>query len=197
MITIDANFDQVLRGLADTEKRHVPFAMSLALNATGHDVKTNTEKSLSKRLDRPTRFTQRGLAIRRSSKRNLVVSVFFKDIQSEYLRLQETGGRRTPAKRAIVVPVNQRLNRYGNMPRHALKRILARSDTFEGTINGVPGIWQRPRRKNGKLKLLIAYEDHADYQPRLRFEQSALKTTRARMPINFKRAMKQAISNVR
>ncbi|KZL15125.1 hypothetical protein [Pseudovibrio sp. Ad37] len=208
MIRYTANFSEVAKGLTKAEERQVPYAISLALNETAQDIKANSEKALSRRLDRPTPFTKRGLALKRASKRNLSAVVFFKDRQADYLELQEKGGTRRPKRKALAVPFSQRLNKYGNLPRRSIDRLLKRPDVFQGEINGVEGIWQRPKRgkrRNGSrgtkgrtgLKLLIAYEKSADYQPRLRFEEGARKTADARMKRNFRRAMQRALATAR
>ena len=69
--------------------------------------------------------------------------------QAEYLKLQVEGGTRTPRGRAIPAPTsNVKLNRYGNLAggQNRIKRLLAKKSTFQGTINGVAGVWQRPKR---------------------------------------------------
>ena len=69
--------------------------------------------------------------------------------QAEYLRFQIEGGTRTPKGRAIAVPTsNVKLNRYGNLAggQGRIKRLLAKKNVFQGTIGGVAGIWQRPKR---------------------------------------------------
>jgi hypothetical protein len=69
--------------------------------------------------------------------------------QAEYLRFQIEGGTRTPKGTAIaVLRSNFKLNRYGNLAggQGRIKRFLARKNTFQGTINGVAGVWQRPKR---------------------------------------------------
>ncbi|WP_109314760.1 hypothetical protein [Pseudovibrio ascidiaceicola] len=208
MIRYSAHFDEVTRGLTQAEQRQLPFAISLALNYTVEDIKANTEKALGRRLDRPAPFTKRGLALKRATKRNLSAAVFFKDRQAEYLELQEKGGTRKPKRKALAVPFSQRLNKYGNLPRRTIERLLKRPDVFQGEVNGVEGIWQRPRRSkrhNGSrgtkgssgLKLLIAYEESADYQPRLCFRESARKTADARIKHNFRRAMQRALATAR
>jgi hypothetical protein len=197
MFTLEANLDQFERGLTDFERRQVPFAIATAINWTLDDVKVTEERRLLTVLDRPTRFTQRGLIIRRASKRRLEGEVRFKDIQRSYLLLQERGGQRLPRKTAIPVPVRQRVNQYGNMPRGVIRRLLARPDTFSGEVNGVAGIWQRPRKRGGPLKLLVAYEPKARYEPRLRFEASALAVAQRRLPFNMSHALANAIRTAR
>ncbi|WP_156453227.1 hypothetical protein [Polycladidibacter hongkongensis] len=208
MFQYSANFEEVTKGLTKAERQQVPYAISLALNGVAQDIKANSEKALVRRLDRPTPFTKRGLGLRRASKRRLEAKVFFKDRQAGYLQLQETGGTRRPERKALAVPVALRLNKYGNLPRRSIDRLLKRPDVFQGEVGGVEGIWQRPKRgKRGNgsrgtkgssgLKLLIAYEKRADYQPRLRFKDGARKTAAARIAGNFRRAMRKAMRTAR
>ena len=75
--------------------------------------------------------------------------VYLMPTQAEYLRYQIEGGTRTPKGTAIAVPTsNVKLNRYGNLAggQGRIKRLLAKKNTFQGTINGVAGVWQRPKR---------------------------------------------------
>lgn len=195
MFTIEANFDEVERWLTDFERKQLPFAIAQALTMTVQDAKVEEERLLPLRLDRPTPFTQRGLMIVSATKRRLVAEIRFKDIQANYLELQQTGGTRMPRRRAIAVPVGQRLNRYGNMPRTAIKRMLARSDTFSGVIRGVAGIWQR--KKKGKIKLLVAYEPRARYRPRLHFQSDMQSVVLRRLEPNFAVTLANAIRTAR
>ena len=87
---------------------------------------------------------------------------------------------------------NVKLNRYGNLAggKGRIKRLLAKKNTFQGTIGGVAGVWQRPKRgkrsRGGSgtigqsgLKLLVAYESSAQYQPRFDFYGIAERSVRA------------------
>ena len=192
---IDHNMRAFERALSDAARKQLPFAVSLALNEVAGAIKSNTVSRLHKDLDRPTPFTQRGVFISRASKRKLSAVVGFKDIQARYLRIQETGGVRRPKARAIVVPVAQRLNKYGNMPRNTIKRALARPDTFSGKVGNTPGVFQR--KKRGGLKMLAAYEKRANYTKRMDFEGNARKTATKRIPFHMKKAMTRAMATRR
>jgi len=64
--------------------------------------------------------------------------------QAEYLRFQIEGSTRTPKGTVISVPTsNVKLNRYVNLAagQGRIKRLLAKKNTFQGTINGVAGVW--------------------------------------------------------
>ena len=194
-LNVQSNVKQWSRRMAAVERKQVPFATAVALTKTAKDVERNTLKLLDRRLDRPTPFTKRGLFVKAANKHRLVAKVGFKPIQAAYLDKPERGGTRKPKGRAIIVPASQRLNRYGNLPKGSVQRLLARDDTFSGEVRGVPGIWQR--NKKGGLKLLIAYVERATYKPQLRFQAGAMKTARARFPIQWRRAFESAVRTAR
>lgn len=201
------------RGLTRLEKKQMPFAAALALNATAKDVEKNTVRWLSKSLDRPTPFTKRGTLIKYATKQKLFADVGFKDIQASYLKWQEDGGVRRPKRKAIVVPVGEAVgfkrNKYGNMTRNAVKRALAKPNVFSGEVKGVAGIWLRPkrgrRRKGGygtktnvkAPKLLAVYKSSVKYTPTMDFQGDAYKTAKIRFPHHLERTFKQAMATSR
>lgn len=122
-------------------QKQLPFATAKALTKTAQQTRDELKAQIQKDLDRPTPFTIRGISIRSATKANQQSLVYIKDIQAEYLFYSVEGGL---AGRSIQ-PANVRLNKYGNIPRRALKKLLARPDVFYGTIRGITGIWQRGR----------------------------------------------------
>lgn len=175
MLQMSVDTREIERRLSAVASKQLPFAVALGINDVAGQIVQDERAALSGDLDRPAPFTLRGLTVQRASKRRLVGVVGFKPIQAQYLARQATGGKRTPKGRAIVVPVGQRLNKYGNMPRGAIKRALARPDGFSGTVRGVSGVWKRKGAGRG-LKLLAIYADAARYKPRLRFVTRARNT---------------------
>ena len=166
------------------------------------------------KLDRPTAFTIKGVKWQGAKKADfkpgkLHSRVYVMDKQAQYLHLQIEGGTRTPRGTAIPVPTaNLKLNKYGNMlgGRNKITRLL-KKNIFQGTINGVAGIWQRP--KHGKqsgggygttgasgLNLLVAHENPVTYQPRSDFygigERSVRKNIGIEMDKTIGRALKSA-----
>ena len=134
------------------------------------------------------------------------------DKQAVHLRLQIEGGTQTPSGRAIEVPTsNVELNKYGNLigGQGRIKRLLNRKDTFQGTINGVAGIWQRPKRgrqragtygvkgKQTGLKLLVAYELRTHYQPRFDFYGIARRSVPKIVGREMDRAITKALQSAR
>ncbi|MGV6848564.1 MAG: hypothetical protein ACWA5A_09315 [Marinibacterium sp.] len=209
MLKIKDNIAEFERGLSDIARRQVPFAVALALNDTAADVERAWRAHLQERLDRPTPFTLRGMFKARASKRTLTAVVGFKRIQSEYLRLQAEGGTRFPMGRALVLPVGQKLNRYGNIPRGAVRRSLARDDTFVAsggkseTQHLAPGVYRRPKRgsyRRGRSKppqLLISFKGSARYGRTLDLQSVAMSRALASFPDHFRRRFIEAMNTAR
>lgn len=193
-----------MRDLSDTARDQVPFATSLAINATLDDVEKNSVKHMRKAMDRPTPFTLKANAKRRASKRNLSGVIFVKDAQASYLQWLETGGTRGPKKRAIPIARSLRLNKYGNMPKGSVARTLAGPNVFSGTPKGggQPGIYRRlgataDKKAGHQLDRVVDYVRSASYQPRLGWKRAASKTANAQFPVHFWRAMRRALSTAR
>jgi hypothetical protein len=193
--SVKSNIAQFRRMMRKEQRSQLPFATARALTMTGKDAKARVEQQMGKVFDQPTPFTQRGVAALPATKAKLYSRVVIKDAQAKYLGIQEDGGIRRPAARALVVPFQARLNRYGNLPRGGVRRLLARDDTFSGVVRGVGGIWQRNR--DGTVRLLIAYEDQATYRPRFGFRRMVEKTARDRFDANFRRAFAEAMETAR
>ena len=201
-VSFRSNLREVERGLSDLARKQVPFATSLALNATAGKVAEAAGDLLTRRLDRPTPFTQRAFAVRRSSRATLAASVFAKDAQAAYLTFAESGGERAPKKRANVIPAGLRLNSFGNMPRGAIKRALARPDVFSGRPKGgkprPPGIYERTGKGGrGALRRLVLYTGAASYSPRLGFAEEARRVAEANMAREFEASLRRALATAR
>ena len=146
-ISLKDNTKEVLKDLGGVSKKQIPFATALALTKTAQSAQKALRKAAIQQIDNPTPFTLRGFRIRKANKKTLTAEVFIADTQSEYLKYAIEGGTRTPKKRAIIQPGAIKLNKYGNIPKNAINRIMARRDTFSGVIGGVPGIWQRKKKR--------------------------------------------------
>lgn len=206
VIRVDDNIAAFERQMSDFARSQLPFATALALNDTAAEVKDAEETEVEKALDRPTPFTRRGLFVSRASKRKLTAIVGFKDTQAAYLAFQVAGGHRAPKGRAILVPVGQRLNKYGNMPRSAVARMLKRPDVFVASQSDPrtkhlrPGIYQRNSKKGRRgaaPNLLVAFEDGAKYRPRLRFDHVAERRASAMFERKFMHRLEQALATAR
>lgn len=193
-LNVTSNADQVARSLKRAQ-RQIPFATARALTETAKDGRKAEQRRLERVLDRPTPFTKRGVAIRSASKRQLRARIFYKDVQAGYLEILEKGGTRTPEGRALLVPVGARVNKYGNLSRNQVARLLARPNVFSGQVGRAAGIFQVMR--SGRVKLLVAYESRARYRPQLGFRRAAEKRARRAFPVKFRAAFREALRTAR
>lgn len=184
----------------------LPFATASALTATVKLAQVAEERALPSVFDKPTPFTLRGIGVKTATKGNPTAAVYVRPQQAAGgLLLQETGGTRTPAKRALVRPVGAKLNTYGNLPRRGVKSLLARPNVFSGTVGGIGGIWQRPPRPKGQSrrgakvapKLLVAFEDRAQYRARFGFKVLATRVIKAALTPAFREAVRKALATAR
>ena len=200
--------------------QQLPFATAQALSALAKTVQVAEAKSLDSVFDRPTPFTENSVGIVRARKDSLVSEVFVKDKASAYLEPYEVGGENKLNSKALLKPIDQPVNQYGNLSRSDLKRLKARSDIFIGKVQTkagiVSGVWQRTAstanvmskagrvRKTSKglnatghLKLLIRFTDahkatqHWNY--RLRAEQIVQRDFNK----EFGRSLAQALASAK
>lgn len=203
-----------IRGLQNAE-RQIAFGLARGLTETAKQAQRAVEVSLPQKFDRPTPFTKRGIGIKAAARERPVAEVFVKDVQAQYLRLEETGGRRVArAGSPINIPAAQRTNVYGNIPRGAIRRLRGRTDIVIGgtrkTKHLPPGIYQRVgqsrftpkgrRRSNPKpkgLKLLIRIEPAAAYRPRFGFRHTVTAVVRRDVRRNIAREIVKAFATAR
>jgi len=194
-ISFESNLREWTASMTAFERQQVPFATAKALtDVARYDVKPAIEQQIDRAFENPIEFTRRGVAYQPAFKGTLSSRVLIKSIQNAYLMIEEYGGVRTPKKRALTIPVEQKVNSYGNLPRGTVQRLLARKDTFSGRINGQGGIWQRTAKG---LRLLIAWEERATYRPRFGFYETAKMSAQLHFPRRFEAAFSQALATAR
>jgi len=202
-VKITSDVKKATRFLNNLQRRQIPFATSLALNKTAESIQRFTKSRLRSDLDNPTPQVQRSIRLRRSTKKRLSAKVFILPAIARFMRFQIEGGSRSPRGRVEAIPVNLRLNRFGNIPGRRLgklRKILAKPDTFSARINGVAGIWQRGRgkRRNKEVKLIAGYETSPlRYRPRYPFYQYAEQRASRAWPPAFRRSLKRALRTMR
>ena len=140
--------------------KNMRFASARALTMTAKDASATVTKDLSSIFDRPNQFTKRAVAVLSATTSRLQSNVLVKDQQAEYLTYQEEGGDRRPMPgKPVVLPVRQRTNQFGNIPRGAIGKAKDKRTTFVATGKGrtkhlAPGIYERPikgKRRNGSV----------------------------------------------
>lgn len=197
MITISVRSDlaRMQRTMTELERRQLPFATALALTRTAQAAQRAVVRELPSAFDRPTPFTQRGVAVKAATKQTLEAEVFVRPIQAAYLALQEAGGTREPKKRALVIPAGIRLNQYGNIPARALARAKGRKDVFVGTVKGKAGFWQRG--KDGGLKLLAGFSGPKRVPKRPWFMPTVTVAVQRTWKVELAEALRAAMASAR
>lgn len=208
-ISVKSDIKAATRYLTRIQRKQIPYATSRALNDTAFDARKAVQVQLPKKLDRPTPWTIRGVRVGKSTKRRLTSSVYFMPDRAKYMKYQIAGGTRTNAAGTIVMPKAINQNKYGNIPRGKVRKLLQRPDTFIGTIKGIPGVWQRGHiSKRGKfsartksrasnIRLLVRFEDQATYQPRFPMKKIVTGVARSKFRRNFKRQLDAAVRSAR
>lgn len=197
-LIIKADIKKATRALDKMGRRQVPFATSVAINKTAVSIQRRAQSKITKDLDRPSPQVIKSIRVKRSTKRDLTGIVFILPAISRFLRYQIEGGTRPPRGKVEAVPVNIRLNKYGNIigrRQGKLRKLLSQPDIFSGTINGVAGIWQRGKGglKNKTVKLLAAYESSTQYDKRFPFYRYADDTAQRVWRRNFRIALARAL----
>ena len=194
-ISVKDNIKEVTKGLSKTHREQVPFATASAINKTLFDLRKEMGKQTTKHLDRPTPFTQRGFVVATAKKTTLKGMLFLKDVVENYLKFQIEGGTRSTGKN-IPIPYtpNARLNKFGNI---VGKRsgLVKKSNQYIGEVNGINGVWEK--QKNGKNKLIIAFERSVNYRKRFPFYTIAEMFSKNVFDKNFTKAFLRAVRSGR
>ena len=217
-IKLKINLDGIVDELNDTFLKQIPFVSMLALNETVFKTAADVKKTMPYFIQGgPIPFTKRGVQYKKAkSKRHLHAEVFIPDAQWKYMRWVIDGGtkRWNKSKHGIGVPVNARLNKYGNIPGRKRKEGTWRDllnqkrgqagaprgklgkNEFVGTVKGITGVWKR-LGKGGRsaLQLLVSISrDPADYKSSFPFRKFATKFGRKHFKKSFNKKLLQVIN---
>ena len=215
-LTIAADLRPVHRAMIALGAKQVPFANALALNSLARGVAALETESLIDFFEKATPFTKRAFRIEGATKAKPIAVVAAKDRtndkggQAAYIAPYVEGGSRfLGTKRAMLVPIEQRTNQYGNLPKSTLARLKAKPNVFIGKVQTkkglLSGVWQRPagasRSKaqagRGALKLLIAFENTTPVRKRFDFYGKASNYVRRNAAHEYTAAMRKALATAR
>lgn len=208
---LDIRFDtrQIERQLTDLQRRQIPFATAVTLTRLAEAVKAEMPAELERVLDRPKPFTTRtSVYAQRATKTRLYSVVGFKDRQAGYLAALLEGGARklkTSEQRFLGRPIvpgpDMRLDRYGNVSKATLVRILkaAQSKSYmpDGRFVFVTdaGVFAR---KGRKVQTLLLFADtRPTYRKTIDLEKVATRVVQRRAQAEFNRAMAEAMRTAR
>lgn len=206
MLTLSVKSDirALSKKLDALARKQLPFATAQAINATAEKVRDAERENMIKVLDNPTPFTLNSVAIKRATKSNPVAIVYVKPIAVQYLLPYEVGGKNKLNSRALIKPVAQKVNQYGNLPRSAMARLKGKPNVFIGKVQTkagvVDGVWQRTKKTRGKaagLKLMMKFEDAHDVRQHLDYRGVGKRVVAAVFRRELDAAMAKAIAFAR
>lgn len=181
---------RINRKLSKLEKKQIPFATSQALNDSAFEARKDLQIEVARQLDRPTPFTVKAFQVERSTKRRLKALVFVEGKRA-YLENVIFGLNRTGN---IGVPVNKRLNKYGNIPGKKTGYIK-KGNQFIATIRGVRGVWQREKGRG--LTLLVRFHDSVKHKERFGFENVVFRTVKRSFFPFYQRRLSRAVATMK
>lgn len=202
-ISAKSNIKQFMKDLDRTAKKQMPYATSKAINAVAKAAEKEINKQIGT-LDNPTPLTKKSTFVKPSHKRQNPIEaiVGVKDIQAEYMQYPEYGGVSKPKKGgAKPVPSTAHKNKYGNLPRGKIKRLLAKKDKyFSGKPKGhtLPsGVYKRLGRKGrANIQMVAVWKEETKHTPQIRIgERVRLRVERDFSKIlrrEFRKAMDSA-----
>ena len=170
-LSVHAETKALTKHLNFIQRKQIPFATSKALNDVAFDARSYVQKSLPRRLDRPTKGLISSVRVDKSKKKNLVATVGFAGLglqttkwsesPAEIMRRHIKGGVRTPKSAHHRIPSDtkgggMKLNKFGNIAgkKAKLQKMIGNKDQF---FSGVPkgdysqqdaGIWERTPRNS-------------------------------------------------
>ena len=129
-IDIRSNIKEVTKYLTSVQKEQIPFAASRTLNELAFKLARQTMPDEADKTFEggATPFTRKGFQYTKSTKRDLIASVFVNPNRAKYMQFMIAGGTRYPNKRAILVATeNSKVNKYGKYFEFISKRTFQRN----------------------------------------------------------------------
>jgi hypothetical protein len=147
-LSVRAEFKGLEKTLSAFAYKQLPFAQAQAVNTLAKRVAAVESANLKREFPTLTPFTERSVGVKRATKADPTAIVFIKPVAAQYLKPYEDNGTHfLGGKKALLVPIDQATNQYGNLPRGTLASLKGRSDVFIGSVKtkagAVNGVWQR------------------------------------------------------
>jgi len=167
VVSMTIDMSSAYEHMETIEKYEFPKALSSAMTRSMFLI---SNKYLRKEIDRyveggATRYSKSGILYQKASVDNLYANVHYADNpERKYLGVITFGGKAYPHPNneagIIIEPVNQKVNKYGNIPRGSLKRKKGRKHIyFVGKPGNRPyGLYRRYKKKKPDLVMLLEKE---------------------------------------
>ena len=160
--------EEIVQSIGDIDKKHIPFAMRLAVNRVAELAIPVIKTNLNVIFDRPTPWTLNSLRVRYATKNSPIARVEHKDMQgkgtpaSKYLRPNIEGGMRSrkSSERQWSNKIGQSitwtpsrnvaLDASGNVPAGLIRQMLAATKSHHGSLVKELSKVGKKQRKNSR-----------------------------------------------
>jgi hypothetical protein len=197
-ITIQSNMgDAIAQMQAITDASQLRFALARALTVTAADIQQEVRRNIPGRFNLRRQWIVQGIRIDRATKANLEARVYSRD---DFMRLQETGGDKTPRGNYVAVPTK--------LVRRTAKDIIRKADRPRALGDRAEVVdfkgnkflaLKRPRKGNGdqRLRFLYLLVPRADIDQRLKLREDGVRIARERFGQNLQASIDLAMRTAR
>ena len=167
-VSIKADIKEFSKSWNKARKVKIPSIIRNTLNDLAMGARADLMDGLNKFVDMPTKFTINSVRFEKTDKEKLESRVGFLSrnfpkkanrsnigtFPSDYMSLLTKGGTRLPKRKAIAVPTkNYKTNKYGNIKRNDIQKLLNSPKHFSGVSKaGNPGIFKKDKNNFDKLQ---------------------------------------------
>ncbi len=202
------------RALFDGMAKQLPYATSVALNATAFDVRAEEKNEITRAFDNPVPFVRNSPRVEKSTKRALSAAVYIDERIQQALVHQVEGGPRLPRDvarklRSMGILRGNEYTTYnpeftnsrGNLTLARWRKILAEVNQPGGKFFVDPkrkSIWiKRGRGGRQARPIVFITARRPTYRQRFDFYGTAQRTVSRVFDANFDRAMARAVRTAR
>lgn len=183
----------------DVQRKQIPFAASMALNATAFEIQREEQAQVRSDFKNPRPFSQKAFGVIKSTKASQTATIFLKP-DHQYLAPYILGGPHLLPGKALINPKDIRLDQYGQFRKGQISGLTGNRNVFVGEVDGVMGWWLRVPGKQtkrgkteGKLRLLARFGDNLPVKATFPFYEVAAHTGKATFPYFFNQAFVKAM----
>jgi hypothetical protein len=160
MISMTLDMSTAYEHMDAVQKYEFPTALSMAMTRCMFLI---SNKYLRDEIDKhvaggATKWSKSGILYQKASRENLYAAVYYKDDRF-YLGTITFGGTTVPheGNKVLIEPVNQRVNKFGNIPRNTLAKKAAKKHLyFVGKPGNRPyGLYRRYKKKAPDLVMML------------------------------------------
>jgi len=163
MLSMTFDFRGAYDFMSNLERHEFPQAVKSTLNKLAFNVsKKYLPGEMDKYIDKGANpFTKKGIFFEGATKRRFKAVVFYPG-NRHYLSLITFGGVSKPLKnnKVLVQPIlaNQRVNKYGNLPRNTVKKKASNEKLYfvgKKGKSGKHGLYRRYKKQAPKLIIML------------------------------------------